>query len=263
MHPNLLAYNDYEIFESEQELQEYRESKIKGVGNNVKFIEREFGDNLRVIEIGSGNSKFLYALDQESLLKFGYGIEVSSSRIKFANDWKKALGNQNVYNYEDNILNVNFDYFGQTNLVYCVDLAFQFIDPLKPGSDKELLKKIYNHLEPDGRLVLELDTHKRLIDQMENNSLKTWQEFSEPDPWKYLLWDCSLEEQNIIINKTFIKRDFTETSDSKVVLKNYDRHDIISMMQKIGFKNCKVYEHWHEESDLLEDEFIVVGEKYA
>ena len=168
-----------------------------------------------------------------------------------------------MYNYEGNILNTNFDYLGDADLIYCVDLAFQFIDPLSTGSDKELLRKVYNHLNPDGKIILELDTHKRLIDRMENNSLKTWQEFSDPDPWKYLLWDCSLEGQNTVINKTFIKRDFSETSENKVILKNYHRHDIISMMQRVGFKNCKVYEQWGKEPDLLEDEFIVVGEKYA
>ena len=117
----------------------------------------------------------------------------------------------------------------------------------------------YNHLQPEGRLILELDTHKRLIDQMENNSFKTCQEFTEPDPWRYLLWECSLDGPDIEINKTFIKIELSDTSVSKVILKNYERHDIISMMRSVGFKNCSVYEHWDKESDLLEDEFIVVG----
>ncbi len=261
MHPNLLAYSNYELFESGQDLEKYRESKLDSVNKNLKFIEKHCGDDLRVIEIGSGNSKLLYALDQKGLLNYGYGVEISNSRVNFANDWKKSLNNKNVYNYQDNILNVNFDYLGPANLIYCVDLAFQFIDPINSGSDKDLLRRIYTHLSPKGKLILELDTHKRLIDRMDNNNIKTWQEFNSPDPWKYLLWDCSLEEKHITINKTFIKRDFSETSESKVILKNYTRHDIISMMQKIGFKNCEVYEHWDTEFDLLEDEFIVTGEK--
>ena len=263
MHPNLLAYKDYEVFDSEDTLEAYRKEKLKSVEKNVKFVKDNCGKNLKVLEIGSGNSKFLYALEEKGLLNYGYGVEISNSRVKFANKWKKDLKNKNVYNYEDNILNVNFEYLGNSNLVYCVDLAFQFINPLKPGSDKELLTTIYNHLQPGGKLILELDTHKRLVNQMENNSLKTWQEFDKSDPWRYLLWECSLQGHNIEINKTFIKRDLTDTSVSKVILKNYERHDIISMMKNVGFKNCNVYEHWDKESDIVEDEFIIVGEKYA
>jgi SAM-dependent methyltransferase len=263
MHPNLLAYKDYEVFNSEKDLKAYRKSKLESVKKNVHFIEENFNKKVRVLEIGSGNSKFLYALDNKNLLESGYGVEVSENRVNFADKWKKDLGNNNIYNYQDNILNTNLKYFGSLDLVYCVDLAYQFINPIKPGSDKELMSSIYDCLDPKGKLILELDSHKRLISQMQDGKLKTWQEFKEPDPWKYLLWDCELQGQNININKTFIKRDLSETSVSNVILKNYDRHDIISLMKNTGFRNCKVFEHWEKESDILEDEYIVIGEKYA
>ena len=79
MHPNLLAYKDYEVFNSEKDLKAYRNSKLESVKKNVHFIEENFNKKVRVLEIGSGNSKFLYALDNKNLLESGYGVEVSEN----------------------------------------------------------------------------------------------------------------------------------------------------------------------------------------
>ena len=61
--------------------------------------------------------------------------------------------------------------------------------------------------------------------------------------------------------KTFIKRDLSETSKSKVVLKNYQRSDILHLLFLSGFHNIQIFERWNRDGDLLEDEFIVIGEK--
>jgi SAM-dependent methyltransferase len=261
MHPNLLAYNDHEIFDSEENISTYRASKIRGVRKNISFVKDNFDKKLRVLEIGSGNSKFLYALEEENMLEDGYGFEISKSRIDFADDWKKDLGIDNVHNVEENILTTKFNRLPFFDLVYCVDLAFQFLDPVEPQGDLRILKSVYNRLENGGKVILELDCHQRLIDKMENGKIKTWQEFEEPDPWQYLLWDCNLEKDYLTLDKTFIRRDLSEASKSKVVLKNYQRSDILHLLFLSGFDNIQVFESWDKDGDLLEDEFIVIGEK--
>ena len=261
MHPNLLAYNDHEVFVSEEDISAYRASKMRGVRKNISFVRNNFNKKLRVLEIGSGNSKFLYALEAENMLEEGYGFEISKSRIDFADDWKRDLGIDNVHNIEENILATKFNRLPFFDLVYCVDLAFQFLDPVEPQSDLRILKSIYNSLESGGKVILELDCHQRLIDKMENGKINTWQEFEEPDPWQYLLWDCNLEKDYLTLDKTFIKRDLSETSKSKVVLKNYQRSDILHLLFLSGFDNIQVFESWNKDGDLLEDEFIVIGEK--
>ena len=75
MHPNLLAYDDHEVFDSKENISVYRASKLKGVRKNISFIKNNFDKKLRVLEIGSGNSKFLYALEIENMLDEGYGFE--------------------------------------------------------------------------------------------------------------------------------------------------------------------------------------------
>ena len=56
---------------------------------------------------------------------------------------------------------------------------FQFFDPVSPGSDLEVLNKMFEATKIGGHIVLELDTHNRLISKMENNKLKTWQSFED------------------------------------------------------------------------------------
>jgi SAM-dependent methyltransferase len=261
MHPNLLAYDDHEVFGSEEDISVYREAKLKGVKKNISLIRKNFNKNLRVLEIGSGNSKFLYALELENMLVEGYGFEISNSRNKFADRWKRDLGIENIHNIEENILETNFDRLPSFDLAYCVDLAFQFLDPVEADSDLRILKSIYSRLREGGKVILELDCHGRLIDKMEDGKVKTWQEFKEPDPWQYLLWDCNLENDYLTLNKTFLKRDLSEISKSRVVLKNYRRSDIIHLLFLAGFENVQVFESWDTDGDLLKDEFIVIGEK--
>ena len=261
MHPNLSAYNDYEVFNSIAELLAYRDSKLKDAKKNISFVKQHLKRKLRVLEIGSGNSKFLYALHSEDMLEQGYGIEISKSRVNFADKWKKDLGIENVYNIEANVLEAKLYHLPPFDLVYCVDLAFQFLDPIDPGSDFRTLKSMYNRLGIGGKIILELDCHHRFTSKMVNGKIRTWQELEDPDPWRYLLWNCELEEEQLHIDRIFIKRDLSKTSRSKVILKNYQRSDMIYLLSLAGFDNIKSFENWNEENDLLDDEFIMVGEK--
>ena len=94
-------------------------------------MKRHFKGPINVLEVGSGNSKFLYSLFFEGLLKNGYGIEISESRFNFANKWKKQLGAESITNFNENALTFNISKIPQIDLIYCVDLAFQFFEPVK------------------------------------------------------------------------------------------------------------------------------------
>tara|TARA_R100001086_G_scaffold142415_1_gene74842 strand:+ start:1054 stop:1860 length:807 start_codon:yes stop_codon:yes gene_type:complete len=266
MHPNLTAYEDFEIFspESKDEISRYRESKIEGVQKNISFIKEHFAGKINVLEIGSGNSKFLYALEQNNLLEEGYGIDVSKSRVEFANYWKEDLKIKNVFNINKDVLKLDFEIFPQFDLIYCVDLAFQFLSPVEENSDTILLNKCLQKLKENGKIILELDDHSSIIRKMDNNQIKVWQEFEEPDPWEYLLWNCLYNEEEKFLNieKTFIKRDLTEVSKNKVSLKIYSKHDIVKLLKERNFYNIKIFDHWEKSGDTDLDEFIVMGEKY-
>jgi len=260
---NFLAYDNHENFTLKDDVKSYKLEKLKSAEKNIAFIKKHFKKAINVLEIGSGNSKFLYSLYLALLLKRGYGVEISENRFNFANKWKEEIGAQSIMNFNENAITFNISKIPQIDLIYCVDLAFQFFDPAENGCDIHLLRKYYDHLSDGGKIILELDCHHRLISSMKNDQIKTWQEFNKPDPWKYSLWDCyyDVTKKYMRINKTFIRRDLTKVSKSDVILKNYERNDIINMLKECGFKDVKVYENWQSSDDTLVDEFIVMGTK--
>jgi len=263
LHYNFTAFDKFEIFSSNQEVEKYRQSKIDEVQKNVSFIERHFNTKIDVLEIGSGNSKFLYGLDKADLLKSGYGIDVSKSRIDFANEWKKDLQIQNVHNVHGNALDLDLDNLPEFDLIYCVDMAFQLFDPAQPGSDIKFLNSCYKKLKKGGKIVLELDSSEQILKSLHNDKAKLWQEFDSSDPWMYLLWDCTYDRQKsyLYIKKAIIKRDLSKISKNNICLRVYDHSDIITMLEKLSFGTVQIYDYWSKKGDMSDDEFLVVGKK--
>ena len=122
---------------------------------------------------------------------------------------------------------------------------------------------MYNKLNSGGKIILEIDTHKRILKRMENHKLNVWQEFREPDPWRFALWECTNDQDKnyITLKKTFIKRDLGNLSESEVILKNYSKSNIASLLSEIGFKNVQTFDDWDTKGDTIDDEYIVVAEK--
>ena len=263
MHYNFTAFDEFEIFSSKNKIEQYREFKLNEVQKNVSFVKKHFDNKIDVLEVGSGNSKFLYALEQHNLLNFGYGVDVSKSRVDFADDWKKDLRLDNIYNIHKNILDSDMDEFPQVDLIYCVDMAFQLFDPASQGSDIKFLNSCYKKLKKGGKIVLELDNNNKILKSLENNEAKLWQEFDSSDPWMFLLWDCNYEptKSYLHIKKTFIKRDLSEISRNNICLRVYTHSDIINILDKLSFKNMQIYDYWNKKGDMSDDEFVIIGEK--
>ena len=263
MHYNFTAFDEFEIFSSNEEMKKYRQLKINEVQKNISFVKKHFDRKIDVLEIGSGNSKFLYALEQHGLLKSGYGVDVSKSRIDFANKWKNDLNLKNVQNIHKNILESNMSEFPQVDLIYCVDMAFQLFDPAFQGSDINFLNSCYKKLKNGGKIILELDNNHKILNSLHNNNAKLWQEFDSSDPWMYLLWDCDYEPKKsyLHIKKTFIKRDLSKISRNNICLRVYTHSDIINILDNLSFKNMQIHNCWHKQGDMSDDEFVIIGEK--
>ena len=254
MHHNLLAYDDHEIFDNVRDEFTYKMDKLRSVEKNIHFIHNLFDGEINVLELGSGNGKFLLGLERANLLNSGTAIEISNSRHSFAVEWARELKCTKTSYYNQDVLDTDLTEFGEQDLIYCVDAAFQFLDPVKSGSDREVLSNSYNALKRGGKIVLEVETHTDIFNSMLDGNFKTWQRLDDSDPWEYLLWDCNAVGINTIeINKIFIHRHHSPISKSSVTLRDYSRNELLCLLESVGFKNCKIYEDW--------DEFMVVGEK--
>ena len=79
MHPNLLAYSDYELFESGQDLEKYRESKLDSVNRQLtSVIDNRYIDDDEQLQLGK--NVFLQIIGKPSKL------ETAQYRFVFANN---------------------------------------------------------------------------------------------------------------------------------------------------------------------------------
>jgi len=261
-HINLIAYDNYETIDSKEAIEKYRKEKINGVKGSIEFIQNIFLkkqiDKLNVLEIGSGNSKVLYALEEHAILNSGIGIEVSKSRFEFAEKWKRDMNFNKTTNINKNIFDINFEKIKNIDLCIGFDLVFQFFLPMGENFDYNILKKIYNSLKTDGVLILELSN----LTQMKNK--KTWDEFYEPDPWRFSLWNCQYDEEKEFLqwDKYFIHRTEAKIDKTSIVLKQYSKKQIETLLKSVGFKNISFCGNLNDDKYVgKEFEFVVMGEK--
>ena len=264
-HKNLHSYNNYEIFDDKIIEDSYKISKLKSSDCHVNFIEKIFKrKNLRVVELGSGNSKTLFNLSLKNILNHGFGFEISNTRHSFAETWKNELGIKNVTNVLDNFLSLGNYNISDVDLFFLSDLSFQFCEPISVGAEKKLLSRIYNDLNDDGKLILELDGCGKVISSIDLNS-KIWEEFDINDPWQFSLWNCNYDKKTNFLNwdKTFISRRGDKRDFTSVTLKIYNKEEIEKLLVETGFKKINFYQNWDFDSFKSDkSEFIVLAEKF-
>jgi len=263
-HPisNLNSYENFELlknFSNEKILEEYRAKKLNEASRTINFLKKflstfQLKNGITILDLGSGNSKLLFQLSKENLLKKGYGVEISKSRFEFAEKWKSDLKLSNVKNINSNFLEIDFSNLGQLDVVVCEDYTLQFLEPIKKNSVRNLLSEANSSLTKDGFLLLELSN----MDKIENNIsknygiYKTWDELDKDDPFAYLIQDMSFDNhQNIVINKRFIHRtESVESSSSKTkyVLKPYSKDEISEILKESGFTQVEIFEEFEEDS---------------
>jgi len=265
-HVNLIAYDDFEKLENiDKDIKEYRQAKFDSASQHLNFIRRCFPNKkITVVELGSGNSKTLFALEKEGILKLGYGLEISKSRFKFAEAWKNDWGFRRVKNINADILEINFKKLGKFDLCFCADFTFQLLGPVNAQKPAEILNNIYTNLAPNGKIILELDGFERIISIIKNGNIKFWEEFSFPDPWRFSLWDCKYNWQKkfLAIEKIFIKRNQYGFSKNTTILRVYKRDEICQLLRNAGFKKIKLFSSWRNKNFKNDgSKYIVMGEK--
>ncbi len=161
----------------------------------ILFFKKIFPKGLgQTLEVGSGNSRILYALEKEGLLISGLGIEISPSRVAFANAWKKDLRSTKITTIVGDILTTPVPHMFDT--ILCLTSIFPFFDMLQKNGLATFLKKAHHMLKPGGTLILESVTFRDEIAccNTYNGSVNLWAEFKKDDPFQFNLvaytWDA-------------------------------------------------------------------------
>ncbi len=269
-HTNLTAYEGVENLASfsDEEFREYCDGKIADCDRHVRFLKKivsPYGYEGKVLEIGSGNGKLLYALESNGLLSSGFGYELSGSRVGFADKFAEYVGSTHVKNIQGDFLEYQHDE-ACFDLVVGVDIVLQLIAPVSENAEMETLKECFSILKPGGALVLELLDFTNTIEMisLSGGELKLWKEFDSHDPWQFGLDTFEYKDRNIIWDKRFINRNRSvEDSYFKNVLRQYDFETVKEKLCEAGFSadGIERYSYWHEQGDIPENEFIVTAVK--
>lgn len=229
-HVNLSAYEGYEQFQDRESLEAYRTAKLAELDGFVDWVRRSFDGPIRVLDLGSGNAKWLVRLEREGLLTHGTGIEVSASRHAFAERWVADWGLSKVTPVCADLLSAPFS--AEIDLCLATDIVLQFLNPIRAGALEETLNRVHAHLSPGGRLLVDLQDLTSLRDS------KTWQEFPEPDPWRYLLWEApfNAERNTVNLRKTFIGRGDSRVDQSELELEVLSESGLQAMLVDAGFE---------------------------
>lgn len=242
---NLRSYDGVESVQgalSDEEFKEYCDKKLESCIYDLEFIKKHVYSSTRLntCEIGTGNGKLLFAMENAGILGMGIGYEVSKSRCECAERFKKLMGCS-----LSQIVNQNFledSSKRKFDLIIAVDIVAQIISPLYDNAEKDMFQWIDNHLENDGALFLELVDYSSTIEELKDSPvIRTWEEFPDADAYRYALYSRRLDkDKNIVKDKIFIRRSDGEPWISQNVVKSYSRTEICDVLEKYGL-TCELY----------------------
>ena len=240
----------------------YCNSKLSSVKKHIHFIKKNKSKKYtgKVLEIGSGSGKLLFSMEKNDLLQEGIGCEVSKSRSRFSNKFKKEFGFKKVKIVNKNFLDLKLknNYF---DLIIGIDCVINYI-----GSNPKHIKKLINtckkSLKKGGYLIFEFTTfgrEKSMIQQSPTKKYLTWKKLSVEDPFIFGLFEISYSPKRLIVyNKFFLEK------NKKLNLKNisHRREKLVSLSKKyFTKKRFKIFDFWKKNDDILDEEFIALFKK--
>ncbi|MCI8972531.1 MAG: class I SAM-dependent methyltransferase [Lachnospiraceae bacterium] len=242
---NLRSYDNVEYLQvhelSDKELFEYYNLKMNTAQSNAEFIEKEVitgggYQRANICEIGGGNGKLLYCLEEKGLLRKGINYEVSKSRCELAVKFAEISSSQNVEirncNFLEDIIEQN-----EYDCIVMVDIVLQIISPLYDAAESDTINWIKTALKKGGYLFIEIVDYSDMIKYIKNKgSMYTWKEFSKGDPFQYSLDKFSIDkDNNLICEKKFIGRDNDKRDYFKNVIHSYTLEEITRILEMNGF----------------------------
>lgn len=209
------AYKNVESpanFRTERERTGYRKLLMdRARRREVPFFRARFRGGLgKTLEVGSGNGRILYALERAGLIDRALGVEISPSRVAFANGWKKSNGSKLVESIIGDILTTRLRGAGTYDTILCLTSIFPFFDELRRNGLGLFLARAHELLRPGGTLVLESETFAQEIACCEllGGTANLWSEFAKDDPFRFNLmrfeWHSTTRE--LVASTWYAKR---------------------------------------------------------
>lgn len=233
-------WNDEHI--SKQMLKAHLDPQYEGASRKLDFIEKsvawikEIVSSLSyplLLDIGCGPG--IYA---ENFSREGYqvtGIDFSERSIEYAQKSALRQGldiNYLYQNYLDMDLNLSFDF---STMIYCDYGALSTVDR------QIIMKKVYQHLKPGGKFLLDVFSMTKYNDFQEG---QTWEICRNGGFWR--------EDEYIALNGNYKYPDSVTLEQVSIISNNeitsyylwstyFTKETLINEAKKAGFKVCEVF----------------------
>lgn len=252
-HENMAAYDGWENLNSftQECFQRYCDAKLESCRTEVELIRKQWvGPHWtgKICELGSGNSKLLYALERDGILQDGIGLEISRTRHEFAEAFKERVASTKTLNLNANVFEM--EPIKGCDLICAMDIVLQMMTPVSEDAEERLFSWIKLSLKPGGSLLAEIRDFQSFMDIInlsENKAYQFWEEFPASDPWRYCLNRLTFVEEtggrDIRWEKTFLKRDSTETSGTQCVWRPYTPTSLAALFTKHGLSLASTDSH--------------------
>jgi len=200
---NFSSYEEVEAidnFVGAEELEAYRRERLSMYADHLSFFKKlvRRPEGLRLVEVGSGSSVLLYALESEGLLDKAVGIELSTSRYQFAEQWKREKTFKRVENINADFSKVELDRAAYDCFVI-VDNTFSYLCPENEAYPARLLQMAHNCLTAEGRLLIEINNYMPVIAEIGEEGISFWKELPESNAFEYSLYRREYNRQKNIL----------------------------------------------------------------
>lgn len=249
---NLLSYQNVESIQCnlpDNEFEKYCELKLQSAEDDKAFIREHVyqGKPMDVCEIGCGNGKLLLSMERENMISHAVGYEVSEARCRFASRFLDRYGSKKVeiinHNFLEDDGNVRE---GGYDLIVLVDIVWLIISPLYDRAESDAMQWIYRNLRKGGMVLFELEDYSRQIENIKKNGVyRFWEEFPKEDPFKYGLYKLNLDDdENVVDEKIFIRRDSNQEELFKNIIKSYTRKESVALLNRYGME-ADIYPYYN------------------
>lgn len=237
---NFESYAEKGKFIPTDNLDYYRQQQLDNQKERVSFIQKLFPKRkINAIDIGSGYSSLLFALEQNKILKKGIAVEQSSASFEFASKWKEDWNFKHVVNVQANALDVYFQK-EDADLFLIVDGTFPLLYHEHKSYPEKILKTAYSSLKKRSYILLDMVNFYPLVHG--SGKYNTWREFPDSDIFKYGLYERTYNPETNLVEciSVFIGKD-SLINKKREIAYYYTLENLKPLLTNAGFIIKNVY----------------------
>jgi hypothetical protein len=244
---NFSAYAEVETasrFASEEALETYRAERLARCAVQVEFMRAQGvpAGGLRVADVGSGSSAFLYALERADLLDHAIGIELSESRHRFAEQWRLSAGFGRVTNVCSDFVRVVLDQNAFDRFTV-LDDTYLYLSPESDRYPARLFDVALGALTAGGLFVASFRNDVPLAAAMPGEGRSFWVELAPSNGFTYALYrqDPSPDRRVLRNESRYIGRDSSEARKVEIT-EVCDANGLVEDLLAAGFAGAAAFD---------------------